>query len=558
LGFYSKKQDHHPAIARLEMFLKGDFYSKYFSYLLVVFLFAGTYSCNSPNVSTSDPTGFSAIPSQEATSIPTKTLVQTPTEKPESKTPTQTVIATQIPTATPTPTATARSTSEISQTLIPVMGLEETYINDSRMKLVEESGAFWFRRNVVLWHEVEPQEGMRNWEVLSKLEGELSKSSQSGLEVILIVRGTPAWAQMISGSNCGPILPDKLDAFADFMHELVTRYSAPPYNVHYWELGNEPDVDPALVPPDFPFGCWGDQTDLNYGGGYYAQMLKAVYPQIKAADPDAQVLVGGLLMDCNPLYPGEGRACKPTRFIEGVLADGGGEFFDGISFHAYDYYAAPFTYRNDNWQSSSAITGPVLVTKSNYLRGLLDTYEISGKFLMNTEFGLLCGRDGSEPECQSEEFQLSKASYAIQANAYALKEGLKANVWYSLTGWRGTGLVDKEMIPYPVYDAFAFNSVRLNQAVYIKEIYVYAGVKGIEIMQGDHREWILWAVDGSEHLIHLERFPPFVLYDSFGAQIPVMYAPTKSNIPIGAYAPNVYEIRIKSMPVYIVFTVDEY
>lgn len=543
-------------INSLEMFLKGNNNLPFFAYLIVVFLIAGTFGCNSPSVPTSHPSGSAEIPGQVATSITSKTLVQTPSVKPKSITPTQTVAATQIPLETLIPTAT--TTPEIFQTLIPVMGIEETFINDSRMKLIEESGAFWFRRNVLLWHEVEPQEGTRNWEVLSKLEGELSESSQSGMEVILIVRGAPAWAQMISGSTCGPILPDKLDVFADFMHELVTRYSAPPYNVRYWELGNEPDVDPALVPPDFPFGCWGDQTDPNYGGGYYAQMLKAVYPQIKAADPDAQVLVGGLLMDCNPLYPGEGRACIPTRFIEGVLADGGGEFFDGISFHAYDYYTAPYSYRNDNWQSSSAITGPVLVAKANYLRDLLDTYEISDKFLMNTEFGLLCGRDGSEPECQNEEFQLSKASYAIQANANALKEGLKANVWYSLTGWRGTGLVDKEMIPYPVYDAYAFNSVRLNQAVYIKGINVYAGVKGIETLRDNHREWILWAVDGSERLIYLERFPPFVLYDSFGAQIPVMYASEKSNIPIGAYAPDVYEIRINSMPLYIVFTVDEY
>lgn len=538
------------------MFEKSDYYSTFFSYLLVVFLFAGTFSCNLPSVLTSDPTRLSKMPGEGATSIPTMTVAQTPSVNPKSITPTQTAAAAQIPAETLTPKAT--TTPEISQTLIPLMGIEETNINDSRMKLIEASGAFWFRRNVLLWHEVEPQEGTRNWEVLSKLEGELSESSQSGLEVILIVRGTPAWAQMISGSTCGPILPEKLDVFADFMHELVTRYSAPPYNVRYWELGNEPDVDPALVPPDFPFGCWGDQTDPNYGGGYYAQMLKAVYPQIKAADPDAQVLVGGLLMDCNPLYPGEGRACKPTRFIEGVLADGGGEFFDGISFHAYDYYTGPYTYRNDNWQSSSAITGPVLVAKANYLRGLLDTYEISDKFLMNTEFGLLCGRDGNEPECQNEEFQLSKASYAIQANANALKEGLKANVWYSLTGWRGTGLVDKQMIPYPVYYAYAFNSKRLNQAVFIKEINVYAGVTGIEILRDNHREWILWAVDGNEHLIHLERFPPFVLYDSFGARIPVMYGSAKSNIPIGAHAPTVYEIRINSLPVYIVFTLEKH
>lgn len=170
------------------MFVKGDYYSKYLSYLLVVFLFAGTFGNKSPNVPTSDSTGLSEIPGESATSIPTKTLVQTPTVKLKSIAPTQTVTATQIPAETPTPTRT--TTPEISQTLIPVIGIEETFINNTRMKLIEESGAFWFRRNVVLWNEVEPKEGMRNWEVLSKLEGELSKSSQSGLEVILIERGT--------------------------------------------------------------------------------------------------------------------------------------------------------------------------------------------------------------------------------------------------------------------------------------------------------------------------------------------------------------------------------
>jgi hypothetical protein len=83
------------------------------------------------------------------------------------------------------------------------------------------------------------------------------------------------------------------------MHDLVARYSVPPYNVKYWELWNEPDVDPALaglIGGDIPFGCWGDSTDPYYGGGYYAEMLKAVYPRIKAADPQAQVARGRIAL----------------------------------------------------------------------------------------------------------------------------------------------------------------------------------------------------------------------------------------------------------------------
>ena len=51
-------------------------------------------------------------------------------------------------------------------------------------------------------------------------------------------------------------------------------------------------MDPKLVDPDSVFGCWGDNDDDYYGGGYYADMLKMVYPAVKSADPQAQVLIG--------------------------------------------------------------------------------------------------------------------------------------------------------------------------------------------------------------------------------------------------------------------------
>jgi hypothetical protein len=44
-----------------------------------------------------------------------------------------------------------------------------------------------------------------------------------------------------------------------------------------------------------------DPVTLNFGGEYYGNMLKIVYPAIKSADPQAQVLVGGLLLDCDPV-----------------------------------------------------------------------------------------------------------------------------------------------------------------------------------------------------------------------------------------------------------------
>src|SRR5690606_32739206 len=124
--------------------------------------------------------------------------------------------------------------------------------------------------------------------------------SEQKLTPIIVISHTPTWAQQVPGASCGPIKPTALADFAKFMGEMASRYSKPPYNVHYWEIGNEPDVAPEQVPNDSVFGCWGNMSDPYYGGAYYAEMLKVVYPAIKKADPLAQVVFGGLLLDCDP------------------------------------------------------------------------------------------------------------------------------------------------------------------------------------------------------------------------------------------------------------------
>ncbi len=115
----------------------------------------------------------------------------------------------------------------------------------------------WIRVNGLLWHEVEAQEGVRDWSLASELEEKLQAISAQNQEVILIIRGTPEWAQAFPGSFCGPISNEKLAAFASFVSEAVARYSQPPYNVKYWELGNEPDVDPAILRPQISLRVLG-------------------------------------------------------------------------------------------------------------------------------------------------------------------------------------------------------------------------------------------------------------------------------------------------------------
>jgi hypothetical protein len=408
----------------------------------------------------------------------------------------------------------------------PIMGIEMHTIDQrGGLDLVNHSSADWVRRNALLWSQVEPQMGMRDWDAVTDLEDELVNAAEEGLEVILIVRSTPNWAQKVPGYSCGPVSLDKLTAFAVFMRDTVARYSVPPYNVKYFEIWNEPDIAPHYVDPNNIFGCWGDEYSPFYGGDYYAEMLKIVYPQVKNANPDAQVLVGGLLLDCDPLNPplitsgsSEKKDCSPSRFLEGILQNGGGNFFDGVSFHAYDFYSGPYSYSNSNWQSIWDVDGPVVSAKADYLRNLLTAFGFGNKFLMNTESGLLCGRDGKEPACLADEFQFTKAYYAAQANATAMALGLRANVWYSLTGWRGTALVDNSLQPYPAYNSLSFSATKLHGSMYNGEIDQYPGVKGYEFERDGTRIWFLWSLDGEEHSVQFSTAPSAV-FDVFGMPV---------------------------------------
>jgi hypothetical protein len=410
----------------------------------------------------------------------------------------------------------------------PIMGLESSWYDPVVFDLAQQAGAHWLRKNGLLWAEIEPQEGARNWGAAASLEQELVDASARGFEVILVVRNTPGWAQKTPGVTCGPILPEKLHAFSAFMRDAVARYSAPPYNVRYWEIWNEPDV-PVLDQGYENFGCWGEQGDPYYGGGSYAQVLKAVYPEIKQASPLAQVLVGGLLLDCDPVSPPETSAgsgqlkdCTPSRYLEGILIGGGGDYFDGVSFHAYDYYfSGTEKYGNQNWHSAWNTTGPVLIAKTRYLRSVLARYGVPGKPLLNTELGLLCGSDGSEAYCQTDDFQQAKATYLAQAMITGLDQRLLANIWYSLTGWRGTALVDGALKPLPAFNAMSASAELMGEIIVLgEELNAFPGVKQYTFEQQGQPLWALWSLDGLPHEIPLESPLP-TIYDIFGALIEI-------------------------------------
>jgi hypothetical protein len=409
----------------------------------------------------------------------------------------------------------------------PVFGVQMDSVSEGGgLGKVVEAQITWVGGIFIDWSAVEPSEGDRNWQAFASKEQQLLNASENNLTPIVTVRFTPEWARKYPNYACGPMARAHFDEFADFMSDAVEKYSQPPYNARYWEIWNEPDVSRELVNPNSHFGCWGETDDPYYGGGYYADMLKVVYPRMKRANPDAQVMVGGLLLDCdpndppplNPANPGGGKKdCKPAKFLQGILLNGGGRFFDGVSFHAYEYYGGALgSYSNVNWSSSWNTTGPVLVAKKNYLQSLLDASGVTDKFLINTESALLGDGRSGDPD-----FEQTKANYVAQSYAMAIAEGLRGNLWYSLLGWRNSNLLDANLDPLPAYDAFKFASQKLGSVVDAVEIDAGdvddpSGLKGYKFDSVNGPIWIVWSMDGGVRQVTLKPGVPNAVYNVFG------------------------------------------
>ena len=145
-----------------------------------------------------------------------------------------------------------------------------------------------------------------------------------GARPVIDVVDAAQWASGSSDSHALPTDPVAFAAFARtyaaFVAALARRYAG---RVAAWEIWNEEDAT----------AWWA-------GGGdpaRYAELLKAVYPAVKAADPSATVVLGGL-------------TGNDYRFLGGVYDHGGGRSFDAVGVHtdtACDV-VSPYRYLRDD------------------------------------------------------------------------------------------------------------------------------------------------------------------------------------------------------------------
>lgn len=180
---------------------------------------------------------------------------------------------------------------------------------DRDLDQMRAAGATWIRPNLH-WTAFEPAKGQYNPALVTGLSNLAAKARARGMKVILTNSTAPQWANNSPNAHTPPL--NNRD-YADFMSYIASLPAIRGQGVYY-QIWNEPNLRqfwPGGVSPKA-----------------YTDMLKAVSPAIRSADPSATILLGGLSQS------GAG-SMHGFLFLEGVYQNGGRPYFDHLSNHVY-------------------------------------------------------------------------------------------------------------------------------------------------------------------------------------------------------------------------------
>jgi endo-1,4-beta-mannosidase len=186
---------------------------------------------------------------------------------------------------------------------------------DRTIKAMGDAGVQWARLNVS-WSGVEPTaKGQLNTGWLADIDYAVKAARRAGIQVLMpFADGVPYWASAdpakyrdASGYHWNKYWrPVNANDYAAFVSAMVNRYKV--MGVRTYEIWNEPNTSSF-----WPSGPTAAQ---------YVSLLRAASPAVKAADPRAMVVLGGL-------------AKNDYSYLEAVYNAGGRSYFDVVAVHPY-------------------------------------------------------------------------------------------------------------------------------------------------------------------------------------------------------------------------------
>lgn len=210
------------------------------------------------------------------------------------------------------------------ETRLPKLGLHTRLTDEVEqrkiqrtLEMVREMGARW-DVEYFPWSYIQ-RNGPNDWD-WSHADLVIEHARRQGLELIVRLDGVPDWARPELTAHS--LLPAARYAdFARFAASFAQRYRG---KVAAYVIWNEPNVDYE----------WGYRKPDPSG---YADLLRAVYPAVKEADPAAQVLAAALA----PNGEHSDVALDDLDYLQQLYDAGGSAYFDGVAAHAYGWEHPP-------------------------------------------------------------------------------------------------------------------------------------------------------------------------------------------------------------------------
>ena len=186
------------------------------------------------------------------------------------------------------------------------------------LEMVRELGAPWIVEYFP-WAYVESRPGRYDW---AHHDLVIDHANRQGLTVIARLGFVPEWARPPESTPLY-LAEEHFADFANYAAQFATRYQG---KVKYIILWNEPNLSLE----------WG-YTGVD--PAKYVNLLRAVYPAVKAANPDVQVLAGALAPTLAP--PGSVDGMNDLAYLQAMYDHGAAPYFDLLAIHAYGWYSEP-------------------------------------------------------------------------------------------------------------------------------------------------------------------------------------------------------------------------
>ena len=222
-------------------------------------------------------------------------------------------------TPTPTPASPSQPAAALTATGYGVCAHMFDVDLDSVMVATQGMGFTWVKQQIE-WALFEPSRGQIQWAALDSI---VDAATRHGVHVLFSVVKAPDWARPADSDFTVDGPPADPADYASFVGELAARYRG---RVAAYEVWNEQNL----------WYEWGGRGKLSAAG--YVALLQAAYSAIKAADPSAVVVSGGL----TPTGVNDGYvAFDDVHYLAQMYAAGADAYFDVLGAHPSGYNNPP-------------------------------------------------------------------------------------------------------------------------------------------------------------------------------------------------------------------------